>query len=262
MIALILGTSEGRNILSLLNEFTDNILVSTATAYGGDILKTYKYKALNTKPLDLSGLKQMLIKQGVSVLVDASHPYALDITKNCREACADLKIKYLRYERPSISEKYLNTDKFIPVTNYEELVYKIIRIEELNSKGTVILNTTGSRNIHKLVNTEMKSRIVHRVLPAEDIIKYCLDLGVTIDDIIAIKGPIGYELNLGFINQYNAKAIILKDSGKQGGTQEKIQAALDKDIYIFVIEREKQKFEHIFYSEEQLARYVKENNLY
>ena len=84
MIALILGTSEGKNILSLLNEFTDNILVSTATTYGGDILKTYKYKTLNTKPLDLNGLKQMLIKQGISVLVDASHPYALDITKNCK----------------------------------------------------------------------------------------------------------------------------------------------------------------------------------
>jgi len=52
MIALILGTSEGREILSLLNKFTDNILISTATAYGGEILKNYKYKKLNTKPLN------------------------------------------------------------------------------------------------------------------------------------------------------------------------------------------------------------------
>ena len=262
MIALILGTSEGRNILSLLNDFTDNILVSTATAYGGDILKTYKYKTLNTKPLDLSDLKEMLIRQGVSVLVDASHPYALDITKNCKEACTELGIKYLRYERPSISEKYLGRDKFITVNNYEELVHEISNIEELNSPDSVILNTTGSRNIHKLMNIEAKSRIIHRVLPAEDIIKYCLDLGVTIEDIVAIKGPISYELNLGFISQYNAKAIILKDSGKQGGTEEKIQAAVHKNIYVFVIEREKQKFEHIFYNEEQLTQYVKENNLY
>ncbi len=227
MVALILGTSEGRNILSLLNEFTDNILVSTATAYGGDILKTYRYKTLNTKPLDLNGLKQMLINQGISVLVDASHPYALDITKNCKTACLDLGIKYLRYERPSIGEKYLDRDKFIPVVNYEELIHKISSIEELNSPDSVILNTTGSRNIHKLMNTEMRSRIVHRVLPAEDIIKYCLDLGVTIEDIIAIKGPISYELNIGFISQYNAKAIILKYSGKQCVTEEKIQAALE-----------------------------------
>ncbi len=49
MIALILGTSEGREILSLLNKFTDNILISTATAYGGEILKNYKIQKIKYK---------------------------------------------------------------------------------------------------------------------------------------------------------------------------------------------------------------------
>ena len=262
MIGLIVGTSEGKNIISLLNEFTDNIFISTATAYGGDILKEYKYKKLNSIPLDTLGLKKMLLEQGVSVLVDASHPYAVEITKNCKRVCEDLQIKCLRYERPSIIDKYLNCDKFVSVSSYEDLEEKLNGIKELSGRENVILNTTGSRNIDKLMSSTITNRIVHRVLPSREVIKYCFDLGVKVEDIIAIKGPITFELNLGFIRQYNAKGIILKDSGRQGGTEEKIKAALQEKIYIFVLERKKEQFENIFYSEKQLVDYIRKNNLY
>ncbi|MBC8061190.1 MAG: cobalt-precorrin-6A reductase [Clostridiaceae bacterium] len=262
MIGLILGTSEGKNILSLLNEFTEDILITTATAYGGDILKEYKYKTLNTKPLDIDGLKDLFMKQAISTLVDASHPYATEITSNCKKVCEDMQIEYLRYERPSISDKYINSNKFISANSYEELIDKIISIKELEGRDGVILNTTGSKNIDKIMSWKLLNRIVHRVLPSSAVIKECLDLGVAIEDIIAIKGPIGYELNLGFIKQYKAKGIILKDSGILGGTEEKIKAALHENIYIFVIERKKEQFKNIFYSEKELVSYIRKNNLY
>ena len=47
MIGLFLGTSEGREILGYLNKFTDNLYLSTATEYGGEILEKYKYKKRN-----------------------------------------------------------------------------------------------------------------------------------------------------------------------------------------------------------------------
>jgi precorrin-6A/cobalt-precorrin-6A reductase len=262
MIGLILGTSEGKNILSLLNKFTEDIFISTATSYGGDILTEYKYKTINTKPLDIDGLKELFIKHGIKALVDASHPYATEITKNSQKACEDLKIEYLRFERPSISDNYLNNNKLITAGSYEELIDKIKNIKELQSKDSVILNTTGSRNIDKFMTSNLINRIVHRVLPSSEVIKECLELGVAIEDIITIKGPIGFDLNLGFIKQYKAKGIILKDSGVLGGTEEKIMAALHEDIYIFVIERKKEQFKNIFYSEKQLVEFIKENNLY
>ena len=42
MIALILGTSEGREFLQNLKGFEDKIVISTATEYGGELLKEYK----------------------------------------------------------------------------------------------------------------------------------------------------------------------------------------------------------------------------
>jgi precorrin-6A/cobalt-precorrin-6A reductase len=249
MIGLILGTSEGKKILSLLNKFTEDIFVSTATEYGGELLKDYKYKVLNTKPLDLDGLEEAIIKNKINILVDASHPYAEVVTKNALLVCQKLNITYARYERP---KTFLSEDKHaIRVKDYDELYLKMRDV-----KGT-ILNTTGSKNIDKFIEMNLNNRIVHRVLPSVTVMEKCFSLGVKTEDIIAIKGPIGYELNCGFIKEYDAKAIILKDSGVQGGTDDKIRAAIDMDIIAIVIDRKNGDTRNAFDSEEAVANFVK-----
>jgi precorrin-6A/cobalt-precorrin-6A reductase len=59
MIGLILGTSEGKRILSLLNKYTEDIFITTATAYGGELLKDYKYKILNTNHWIMTLLRRL-----------------------------------------------------------------------------------------------------------------------------------------------------------------------------------------------------------
>lgn len=262
MIGLILGTSEGKEILSLLNKFTDEILISTATSYGGELLHSYKYKYLNTKPLDFEALKQLLLDHKVYVLLDASHPYATEVSTNSEKICMELNIVYLRYERPAVAEKYRKHEKVIFVKDYEKLSDAINNIDELKDSESVILNTTGSKNIKKLLSLGITSRIVHRILPSVEVMRQCIESGVKIEDIIAIKGPIGYELNIGFIKQYGAKGIILKDSGIRGGTEEKIEAAISEQLYVFILERENEKHENTFKSEKVLVDYIRKNNLY
>ncbi|APQ95542.1 cobalt-precorrin-6A reductase [Clostridium botulinum] len=250
MIALILGTSEGREILSLLNKFTDNILISTATAYGGEILKDYKYKKLNTKPLNKEKLLNMLKENQVNILIDASHPYALEVTKNALEVSKDLDIEYVRYERPSSAEEFKGNKKIIFLEDYKDL-NKALK----NIKGN-ILNTSGSRNMDKILELKLENRIIHRVLPSIKVLEDCFNLGVKVEDIIAIKGPISKELNKAFIKDYDAKALILKDSGPQGGTKEKILACLECDIYALVIKRKKINYEREFNNIETLVEYI------
>ena len=149
MIGLILGTSEGRKILSLLNEFTSDIFVSTATEYGGELLKEYKYAYMNNKPLDLHDLISELREKGVKVLVDASHPYAVEVTKNVIKACDELNIEYIRYERPSCIDEFKNEDKVVEVEDYNQLKLKLKDI-----KGT-ILNTTGSKSLDKVLSLNL-----------------------------------------------------------------------------------------------------------
>lgn len=252
MIGLILGTSEGRSILSSLNNFTEDIFISTATEYGGELLKDYKYAYLNTKPLDIKGLITTLKEKDIKILVDVSHPYAVEVTKNAMKACETLNIEYIRYERPSCVEKFKNEKKVIEVEDYKELGLKLENI-----KGT-ILNTTGSRNLDKILDLKLKNRIVHRVLPSLKVIEECFKQGVDLGDIVAMKGPVSYDLNCAFIKEYAAKAVLLKDSGIQGGTEEKLKACLDCGIYAFVIGRKKMKYKNVFNNVEKLIDYLKD----
>ncbi|NFD90293.1 cobalt-precorrin-6A reductase [Clostridium botulinum] len=250
MIASILGTSEGREILSLLNKFTDNILISTATAYGGEILKNYKYKKLNTRPLNKEELSNMLKENQVNILIDASHPYALEVTKNAREVSKDLNIEYVRYERPSSAEEFKENKKVVFLEDYKDLNEAL-----KNIKGN-ILNTSGSRNMDKILDLKLENRIIHRVLPSVKVLEDCFNLGVKVEDLMAIKGPISKELNKAFIKDYDAKALILKDSGPQGGTKEKILACLECDIYALVIKRKRINYQREFNNIETLVEYI------
>ena len=252
MIGLILGTSEGKKILSLLNNFTEDIFVSTATEYGGELLKDYRYKVLNTTPLDLDGLKKVIKNNDIEIFVDGSHPYALIVTENLKKACEEIGIKYLRYERPSIVEKYRGNENIIEVTNYEEL------LPYLNKFEGNILNTSGSRNIKRILDFNLSNRIIHRVLPTLKVMEELEQLKISPDDIVAIKGPISYDLNMSFIREHNAKAMSMKDSGGQGGTEEKLRACIDSDITAFVIGRKQINGENIFNSEEKLVKNIEE----
>jgi precorrin-6A/cobalt-precorrin-6A reductase len=265
LIGLILGTSEGKKILSLLNEFTQDLFVSTATAYGGELLKEYKFKELNTEPLDKATIIKKMGDKKIKVLIDASHPYALEISKNAKEACEFLEIPYLRYERPSVIEKFRQYKNIVEIENYEAFGRIIRKMDNLNSENVTILNTTGSRNIKTIRALELSCRIIHRVLPSVEVMEECFSLGVKVEDIIAIKGPIGYDLNVSFIKEYNAKALLLKDSGVQGGTEEKLSAAVDMGIKAFVIGRKKaestEENTEVFTSEESLVKYIYNNFL-
>lgn len=253
MIALISGTSEGRKILEMLNEYTDDIFISTATEYGGELLKDYKYKVLNTTPLNIDGMMEVFTKHKVDKVIDATHPYATEVSKNLMEVCQRLSIEYIRYERESVVDKFLNCDKVVLVEDYSELY------ERLSSIEGNILNTTGSRNLPKLLSLGIKNRMIHRVLPSLKVMEECYDLGINLEDIVAMKGPVNYELNRAFIKNYNAKAIIMKDSGTEGGTEEKIRASLDEGIYVFVIYRKEINYHRVYKNKEELIKYIINN---
>lgn len=250
MIGLILGTSEGKVIVEKLNKYTDDLFLSVASSYGGELLQNYKYKALNEKPLTKDELKETLKKNNVHTLVDASHPYALEITKNAMEVCSELNINYIRFERKSIVEDYIHLENVVEVENYEAL-YDVLK----NIEGC-ILNTTGSRNIDKILNLNLENRIIHRVLPTLKVITECEEKGVKVEDIIGMKGPFSKDLNLSFIDEFKVSAILLKDSGVNGGTIEKLEAAKERDILSIVIGRNKTNYKVVFNNEEELVNYI------
>lgn len=255
MIGFILGTSEGRRILSLINKYTNDIAVSTATTYGGEILKEFNIKVLNTKPLNKEEMLNWLNSNKIDILVDASHPYAQEVTKTALECSNYLNIKYVRYERQGALEN-INGEDILRVRNYDEVI-EIIK----NIDGN-ILNATGGNNVSRFINLDFKYRVIHRILPSPKVLTKIVEAGINIKDIIALQGPITYELEKAFISQYNVKAILTKDSGIEGGVLEKLKAVRECKIKLIVIEKPKFNYDLVFKDENSLVEFlIKENKL-
>ena len=102
MIGFVLGIGEGRAILSHVNKYTDEIVVSTATEYGYEIYKEFKAKHFNYRPLNEDEFKDLITKFGIDTFVDVSHPYACEVSKTLIKVCNDLNIEYIRYERKNV----------------------------------------------------------------------------------------------------------------------------------------------------------------
>lgn len=249
MIGFVLGTSEGNEILEKINKITEDIVISTATNYGGELLKKYKFKHLNTKPLDEEGFKNLIKDFNIKIFVDASHPYAKEVSKTLMKVCCDLNIEYIRYERKSYLDDIKN-EKIIKIDNYEDLVEVLKNIE-----GNV-LNTTGSNNAGLINGLDIKNRVIHRVMPLPNILQKLIDSGIKVEDIIAIKGPFGKEINNGIIKEYKIKAIITKDSGLEGGIKEKIDSAMENDINLIVISRPEIKYDNFYQSIDVLIEVI------
>ena len=264
MIGFVLGTGEGREILSHINKYTDEIVVSTATEYGYEIYKDFKAKHFNYKPLNEEEFKELINKFGITVFVDASHPYASEVSKTLIKVCKEMKSDYIRYERKSFFhnlsknniKKEESVENIIFVETYEELQ------EVFKSIDGNILNTTGSNNALKIENLKGENnRMIHRILPSPKVISKLLDNGISMDNIIAIKGPFGFEINNGIIKEYKIKALITKDSGEEGGMKEKIDSALLNDVKIIVIKRPNMSYGIEFNDIKEMLNFIVLNNI-
>ena len=97
MIWVIGGTKDSREIFEKFTEETDrNILVSTATEYGGKLLEEYigknedgkrKLKVISER-LNEEQMKKLIQKESIKLIVDASHPTTRSeerrVGKECR----------------------------------------------------------------------------------------------------------------------------------------------------------------------------------
>ena len=138
MIFVAAGTQDGRELAGFLLEHGYRVTASVVSRYGEQLLERYRGIAVNDKPLDAEGLKDFLKEHGARILVDASHPYAANVSRNSMEACHGLGIPYLRYEREGTPVTY---SKVFRVTSYEEAAKKAAEL------GKNVFFTTGSRNL-------------------------------------------------------------------------------------------------------------------
>ncbi len=241
-IGVFAGTTEGRNIVNYLINQGVNVTAFVATEYGESLLNTSE-AVVHCGRMNQEEMEIVVRENKFSLVIDATHPYAQIATKHIVLACENSNIKYLRLLRRSDlseQESFESTDEIIHYLN--------------DLEGNILL-TTGSKELKEYCRIRnFKERLYVRVLPMEDSLKICSDCGIMPSHIIAMQGPFLEEFNRSLIKMYHISYLVTKDSGIQGGFQEKISAAKEEGIKALVLRR---PVKEQGYSFEEMVEYLK-----
>jgi len=224
LIWIIGGTSEARKLVTRLDDI-DNFVVTSATEGSREFIKSDRMIVGRMNKYEMLDFVE---EHKISLIVDLTHPYAEVVSANAKEVSKIKNIRYIRYERAK--SKILSDVVYLD--SLEEC------IEYLKSISGTVFFTTGSKNIIDFEKVRGENRYIYRVLPATDSIEECKKNNVKMKDIVAVLGPFSYELNKAMFNEYKSNYVVMKDSGKGGGTEEKIRACVELGITVIVIGRD------------------------
>jgi precorrin-6Y C5,15-methyltransferase (decarboxylating) len=210
--------------------------------------------------------KQMRLKcenEQYLAVVDATHPFATEVSVNIRESLKGLDIPYFRLGREKIpgeegerqagerqtgerqagerqaGEQQAEEQNYMARKYFQNTAACVEALKKTEGK---IFLTTGSKELSAFCREEtIRKRLVVRVLPGMESLQECVRNGLEGRQIIAMQGPFSKEMNLAMIRQYQASVLVTKESGKTGGEDTKLAAAGEAQIPSYIILRPDEK---------------------
>ena len=227
-ILIFAGTTESRELSECLAVSGIAHTLCVATEYGEIVLKENSLAKVHKGRMNQEEMKSYIETGDFGAVVDATHPYAEVVTQNIKNAMQDIDIPYLRLKRES------NVTSF-----YEKIHYfkdSVSCAKALEKTDGNILLTTGSKELSVFAKfIDRKERLYVRVLPGIESLQLCMDYGIVGKQILALQGPFSTQMNEAMLRQYQIKGLVTKASGNAGGYQEKLDAAQNLGIPVFVI---------------------------
>ena len=253
-ILIFAGTTEGISGINQKNkgctgnavEHPVRCFVCTATGYGKRILDNLPGVAICAGRMDSAGIQHFIEKNNIDLVIDATHPFAGEVTANIKSACAAANMKIeannilqksaVRYVRclrergEHISGENIRATAGGAMQNAGDSAVWTDSVSQAVSylKKTTgnILIATGSKELHLYTEIEnYRQRCFARVLSTREAVEKSVDLGFEGRHLIAMQGPFSVEMNLALLKQTEAAWFVTKESGTTGGFEEKLKAA-------------------------------------
>ncbi len=227
-IAIFAGTSEGRALCQQLSGQGTAATAFVATEYGRAALPPLPGITVQTGRLDESEMQAAL--QSFDTIVDATHPFAQEVSRNIRSAAAAIGAVYLRLLRPAAPSAA--EDGLITLPSVAAAA------EYLQNTDGVALLTTGSKELAAFTKIpDFQNRLYPRILPSAEGLSACLALGFPASHILCMQGPFTGEMNAATLRQINARWLVTKESGEAGGLPAKIAAAKAAGATVLLVAR-------------------------
>ncbi|MCS7463725.1 precorrin-6A reductase [Paenibacillus doosanensis] len=231
MILVMAGTSDARELALRIHQSGYTLLTTVVTDSAAKSMEEAGLPVM-TGRLTAEALVALARERGIRALVDATHPFAEEASKNAIAAAREAGVPYIRYERDRIA-----IDQHPLITFADD--YEQAAELAAQRKGVVML-TTGSKTLPIFAKRLLglpDTTLVARMLPRRDNMEKCEELGLEQKNIVAMQGPFSRELNKALYEHYKVTLMITKESGKVGAVDEKLESALELGIETIVIGR-------------------------
>ena len=221
MILVFGGTTEGRMAAKVLEE-------SGATYYYSTRSDTQDIQLVHgqhvTGAMEVPEMAAFCQEHGIRLIVDAAHPFAVNLHRNVIDLAEQIGVPVIRYDRiyPPHDED------LVWCKDYEDA------IRQLGAHGVHrLLALTGVNTIAKLRDYWQEYECWFRILNRDESLAGARKAGFPVDHLVYYEKDDTASL----IERLRPQAIITKESGASGGFEEKVEAARQAGVKVFVVER-------------------------
>ncbi|MES2308773.1 MAG: precorrin-3B C(17)-methyltransferase [Verrucomicrobiota bacterium] len=226
------GTSDGNRLAQEISQSGFPTIISTASDYGKEIaIQNCPGLTVRSGRMGVEMRRQELKRTEAISIIDATHPFASEISKQLISLSEELGIPYWRYERPASP---LPSDAIL-CRDISEAAQKAIQM------GKRIFLATGSKDLDLFLKSSGAENChwFARVTPDTSSIDRAFSLGIPRNHLCAMQGPFSSEFNQVLWSNWKIDCVVTKESGDAGGFHEKAQAAQKLKIPFIVIQRPK-----------------------
>ena len=266
------GTTEGRELARILADRGALVTVSVATELGAEMLGDISseeepghFRTLVGR-MNVEDMQRTL--KGFDICYDATHSYAVEVTANLREACGKTGTEYIRVIRKEVEcsepnqgpggvlqSETAQSSETVPDSESNRKSKAVQKSEDVRKSDSIIvvrsaagaaaylletegniLFTTGSKELRAFAEIP-RERMYVRVLPPRDSSAAGEEADIPHRNIIAMFGPFSQRMNEAMLEQYRISYLVTKEAGRNGGFEEKMQAAKRCGVKAIVIRR-------------------------
>lgn len=221
MILILGGTTEGRMAVKVADEAGSLYYYATRGSLQQIVCK---HGVHVTGGMDLPYMIEFCRSHSIRLLVDAAHPFAMELHRTVAATSEALQLPVVRVERtyPEYSADLVWCD------DYEDAIKK------LKEAGIIrLLALTGVQTIGMLQDYWKENSCWFRILRREESLVIARSQGFDERNIVYYEEEGEEEL----ISRLQPQALLTKESGDSGGFSQKVEAAKKFHIPVYVVKR-------------------------
>ena len=104
-ILIFSGTTEGRELAEALCARQIDCVASVATEYGREVMRPQEHLVIREGRMSEPEMEELMRTGAFLAVVDATHPYAVEVTEHIKESAKKTNLPYLRLSRSTAAER-------------------------------------------------------------------------------------------------------------------------------------------------------------